>query len=77
MENSKKIKSGLNEVISQFQPEFSYQRYESFVPWFFSDLWTKFRINLRYQPKINYFSASLQNSTSEPETRQKLTKQNC
>jgi hypothetical protein len=32
MENSKKIKSGLNEVISQFKPEFSYHRYESFVP---------------------------------------------
>jgi hypothetical protein len=32
MENSKKIKNGLNEGISQFQPEFSYQRYESFVP---------------------------------------------
>jgi hypothetical protein len=32
MENSKKIKNGLNEGISQFQPEFSYQRYESVVP---------------------------------------------
>ena len=31
MENSKKIKSGLNEGISQFQPKFSYQRYENFV----------------------------------------------